>query len=213
MTLTFSKRLMSALFLFALAVPVAASDNRLAEADACTREPLRLERLACFDEVFSTPLAQYDSSSAAPSFQTTERWRRAFAQAGSEEASGAIYRDTGVAAGHLVTVSALGVQPPRPVLALQCHTNITELTLMLPEPLDQERVRVALGDELADWRVRDNGLVISAGRGLPSIRTVLDVLDQPDVRVSGGSADIDCLLFDLSGFREAIRPLRDTCGW
>lgn len=31
------------------------ADLRLNEAEACTEEPNRLDRLACFDEVFATP--------------------------------------------------------------------------------------------------------------------------------------------------------------
>lgn len=189
------------------------ADLRLSEAQACTEEPNRLDRLACFDEVFATPLARYEGSERQSQVNQTERWRRAFAQAGGEDASGVIYRDTGAAAGHLVTISALGVQPPRPVLALQCHNNITELTVMLPEPMDQERVDVTLGAERAHWRVRDEGLVVSAGRGLPAIRIVQGIVRQQDVRLNASAPELDGLLFDLTGYAEAIQPLRQACGW
>jgi type VI secretion system protein VasI len=99
------------------------------------------------------------------------------------------------------------------VLALQCHNNITELTVMLPEPINRERVEVALGPERAYWRVRDEGLVISAGRGLPAIRIVQQIVGQPDVRIHAEAQELDGLLFDLSGYAEAIRPLRQACGW
>ncbi|MBE0487148.1 type VI secretion system-associated protein VasI [Marinobacter sp.] len=189
------------------------ADPRLSEAEDCIKEPNRLERLACFDEVFATPLARYESSQRPAQLNQTERWRRAFAQASGEDASAAIYRDTGTAAGHLVTISALGVQPPRPVLALQCHNNITELTVMLPEPMDRERVEVTLGPERAHWRVRDEGLVVSAGRGLPAIRIVQGIVRQQDVRLNANVPELDDLLFDLTGYAEAIQPLRQACGW
>ncbi|MFO8140643.1 MAG: type VI secretion system-associated protein VasI [Marinobacter sp.] len=203
--------------LFGLALLVASSpglaDLRLSEAETCTEEPNRLQRLACFDEVFATPLARYESSQRPPQVNQSERWRRVFAQAGAEDASGVIYRDTGAAAGHLVTITALGVQPPRPVLALQCHNNITELTVMLPKPLNRERVQVTLGPERADWRVRDEGLVVSAGRGLPAIRMVQGIVGQADARLDADAPELDGLLFDLSGYAQAIRPLRQACGW
>lgn len=189
------------------------ADSRLPQAEACTKEANRLERLACFDELFGTPLARYESGQRQPLVNQSERWRRVFAQAGSDDAGGVVYRDTGAIVGHLVTVTALGVKPPRPVLSLQCHNNITELAIMLPEPLDRERVQVTLGAHRAQWRVRDEGLVVSAGRGLPAIRAVLDVVGQPDVRLSAGVPELDGLLFDLTGFAEAIRPLRQACGW
>lgn len=112
-----------------------------------------------------------------------------------------------------MTISALGVQPPRPVLALQCHNNITELTVMLPEPMDRERVDVTLGAERAHWRVRDEGLVVSAGRGLPAIRIVQGIVRQQDVRLNANAPELDGLLFDLTGYAEAIQPLRQACGW
>ncbi len=189
------------------------ADTRLAEAQACTEEPNRLERLACFDELFGTPLAGYEAGQRPRLVNRSERWRRVFAQAGEDDAGGVVYRDTGATAGHLVTVTALGVKPPRPVLSLQCHDNITELAVMLPEPLDRERVEVTFGPQHAHWRVRDEGLVVSAGRGLPAIRTVLGVLGKPDVRLQAGARELDGLLFDLNGFAEAIRPLRQACGW
>lgn len=213
--MTLKDRIQPGLFGLAmvLASTVTLADTRLVEAEACTAEANRLDRLACFDEVFATPLARYEEGRRVPEVNQSERWRRAFAQASGEDASGVTYRDTGAAAGHLVTVSALGVQPPRPVLALQCHNNITELTVMLPEPINRERVEVALGPERAYWRVRDDGLVVSAGRGLPAIRIVQQIVGQPDARIHAEAQELDGLLFDLSGYAEAIRPLRQACGW
>lgn len=191
-----------------------ASADQLEGARLCTSEPQRLERLACFDEVFGTPLAASGEKIAAPDARRSERWRQAYASLDAENAgTGVLYRDTGKAAGQLVTVPALGVQPPRPLLALQCHNNITELTLMLPEAMDEERIRLGFGRGLTVWRVRDNGFVLSGGRGLPSIRTVKAMIDSNEARVDSANSRIDGLLFDLSGYRRAIEPLRETCGW
>ncbi|QBM18815.1 hypothetical protein MARI_29580 [Marinobacter sp. JH2] len=192
---------------------VGQADVRLSDAQACTEEPNRLARLACFDEVFATPLARYETGTSGAVIRQPERWRQAFSQAGQNDASGPIYRNTGSAAGHMVTVAALGAQPPRPVLTLQCHNNITELTVMLPKPISRERVDVALASAPNQWRVRDEGLVVSAGRGLPAIRSVLEIVHQPDVRIQADIPELDGLLFDLTGYRDAISPLRQACGW
>ncbi|HLV77859.1 MAG TPA: type VI secretion system-associated protein VasI [Marinobacter sp.] len=196
-----------------LASSSAWADARLADAEACTQEPNRLQRLACFDGVFGTPAAVSGPAGQPPQLNQSERWRRAFAQAGDEEVARAIYQDTGASAGHLVTVTALGVTPPRPVLTLQCHNNITELALMLPGPLARERVDVTLGASRGQWRVRDDGLVVSAGRGLPAIRIARNLHGQTDLRLSADAPELDGLLFDLNGFSDAIRPLRQACGW
>ncbi|WP_372964210.1 type VI secretion system-associated protein VasI [Marinobacter sp.] len=189
------------------------ADLRLSRAETCSKEANRLARLACFDEVFGTPLARYEEGTKAVVIHQSERWRQAFAQSGHDDTGGVIYRNTGTVAGHLVTVTALGTQPPRPVLTLQCHNNITELMVMLPEPTGLERVDVTLGSERSQWRVRDEGLVVSAGRGLPAIRLVSGVASQPDARIHANAPELDGLLFDLSGYEDAIKPLRKACGW
>ena len=199
------------LFLAACLAPVAAGP--LEDARDCTSEPRRLERLACFDQVFGTPVAEPVPGRIAPDARRSERWRQAFAQAGANGQDDVVYRDTAHAAGHLVTVPALGVQPPRPLLTLQCQNNITELTLMLPSPLGAERVAVGFGRERAVWRVRDNGYVLSGGRGLPAIRTVRQWAAGSDLRIDSAESEINGLVFDLSGFADAMRPLRKACGW
>lgn len=185
------------------------------EARRCTVEVQRLERLACFDAVFDTPVdLRAEAPASVPASLRSEQWRQAYASAGNPEDTGtAVYRDTGRAAGQLVTVAALGVEPPRPRLVLQCHNNITELALMMPEPLENERIQLAMGTDIMEWRVRDNGFVLSGGRGLPSIHTVQTLLRGPDVRIDSTDSAIDGLLFDLSGFGQAIKPLRERCGW
>lgn len=204
----------------ALCMPAQA--GLLEEARQCTDETQRLDRLACFDEIFGTPLAEPEvgiqPGDSLRNVKRTRRWREAYAQTESDPGAGGVgYRNTGQTAGLLVTVPALGAQPPRPLLALQCHNNITELTLMLPQPLDAERVNLGLGaaEQMGQnaWRVRDNGYVLSVGRGLPAIRTVKQIGSKTDVRVYSENSRIDGLLFDLTDFEQAIRPLRESCGW
>ncbi|HTN34891.1 MAG TPA: type VI secretion system-associated protein VasI [Marinobacter sp.] len=184
--------------------------SQLNDARQCTEEIQRLERLACFDQVFDTPFV-IDNPDAVTEVNHPERWRQAFAQTDDQQA--VVYRDTGAVAGHLVTVPALGVQPPRPLLVLQCHNNITELSLMLPEPLAAERVSIGFGAEQAAWRVRDNGFLVSGGRGLPAIQIVKTMVSAPDISLRASQPVLDGLVFDLSGFNQAIRPLRSACGW
>lgn len=197
------------MMMLALVSPAALA-GQLDEAQVCVGKVQRLERLACFDAVFGTPIADAEVP-AAPEAHRSERWRQAYAQA--SDRSSVIYRDTGQAAGHLVTVPALGARPPRPLLVLQCHNNITELTLMLPHALTAERVRMGFGDGQSDWRVRDNGFLVSGGRGLPAIRTVKAIESAPDISLQASRTELDGLVFDLSGFAEAIQPLRSACGW
>ncbi|SDX69075.1 type VI secretion system-associated protein VasI [Marinobacter mobilis] len=198
-------------------VPVWAEDpNRLEAAQACTGEPQRLVRLACFDAVFNTPVSARQV--ATPEVPRSPRWREAFTQEqGRTPETGALYRDTGSVAGHLVTIAALGVAPPRPLLLAQCHNNITELAVMLPRPSDDERVALTLVAEGVNerqlWRVRDSGYAVSSGRGLPAIHTLKGLGRASQFRIESDAAAIDGLVFDLSGLSQALQPLRQDCGW
>ncbi len=190
-----------------------AGETDLQAAHGCTEEPQRLARLACFDAVFGTPIPTPQRPTQA--LPQPSRWLEAYAQEqGRTPETTVIYRDTGATAGHLLTLAALGARPPRPLLTVQCHNNITELALMLAEPLARERVELAFdGDGHQPWRVRDNGYVISAGRGLPAIRTLKALARQSQTQVHADEAELNGLMFDLGGLADGLRPLREACGW
>lgn len=186
--------------------------QQLAAAQACTEQVQRLERLECFDDVFGTPIAITLKDPMGG--QQPERWRQAFAQEQRRQPDdGPLYRNTGHISGHLLTISALGSAPPRPILSIQCHNNITELSLMVPETINDERVTVDLGQGSQTWRVRDEGYVISGGRGLPAIRTLLDMSGSRSITVASSNSRVDGLMFDLTGFGNTLKPLREACGW
>ena len=184
----------------------------LEQARECTGESRRLQRLACFDGIFATPLA-VQSAHEEPQTPSSERWRQTYAQAAGDNRNGWIYRDSGMAAGLLLVLPALGATLPRPLMVLQCHNNITELALMLPQPLGQDRVRVNINGNRSLWRLRDDGYVLSVGRGLPSIALAKTLALMPQVQLQASASSINGLVFDLAGFSSAIKPLRNACGW
>ena len=204
-----------ALWMGVLALPglaLAEVSQQLTAAEQCTEEAQRLKRLACFDDVFGTPITL--AMTEAMGGRQPERWRQAFAQEQRRQPDdGPIYRNTGHISGHLMTLSALGSTPPRPLLAIQCQNNITELTLMLPENIDDERLSMDFGQGQQTWRVRDEGFVVSGGRGLPAIRTILDMSGSPSVTLASSNSRLNGLMFDLTDFGQTLRPLREACGW
>ncbi|MDI9243992.1 type VI secretion system-associated protein VasI [Marinobacter sp. CHS3-4] len=186
--------------------------KQLEAAEKCTSEVQRLQRLACFDDVFGTPIII--AMTEAMSGQQPERWRQAFAQEQRRQpGDGPMYRNTGHISGHLMTLSALGSTPPRPLLTIQCHNNITELSLMLPDEIDDERLTMDFGQGQQMWRVRDEGYVVSGGRGLPAIRTILDMSGEQSVTLASSNSRVDGLVFDLKDFGHTLKPLREACGW
>jgi type VI secretion system protein VasI len=61
--------------------------------------------------------------------------------------------------------------------------------------------------------VRDDGFVVSAGRGLPSIRMARGLAALQDTELSADNRQLDGLMFDLAGLDQAMKPLRKSCGW
>ncbi len=211
-------RILVSSLLLVLAAPVVAEPAQLKAARDCVGESARLDRLACFDRVFNTPVNRNPAPVAAAPGRQSPDWRQAYAlESQRQPGDGALYRNAGVRGGQLVTIAALGAVPPRPLLAVQCQNNITELKLMLPHALKRDRVRLTFvtagASEQQLWRVRDQGLVVSGGRGLPAIRTVKRLAGGLQLQVSSPESRLDGLVFDLAGLNTRLKPLRKACGW
>lgn len=191
-------------------------DDTLVAAQKCTQETARLERLACFDAVFETPVhAEADAKAAMPGRQPTA-WLAAYAQETQRTPDDGALLGQGDA-GEMVTLPALGAVPPRPLLTVRCDNNITHFALMLPKPTSAERVRMTLTSgatrQAQMWRVRDDGFVVSGGRGLPAIDTIKTMLAASSLSLAADESAVDGLVFDLAGLRQALAPLREQCGW
>ncbi|WP_165857765.1 type VI secretion system-associated protein VasI [Marinobacter sp. JSM 1782161] len=194
----------------------ASGGDTLTAAQACTAKVARLERLACFDDVFDTPVRTLEEQQAALPAKKPAVWVAAYAQEQARTPEDNALQHDGDA-GKLVTVPALGAVPPRPLLTVRCHNDITRFALMLPKASSAERVPLELDADgrmqAQTWRVRDDGYVISGGRGLPAIRTVRQLVNAQRLTLHSDESALDGLMFDLSGFRQALAPLRAECGW
>lgn len=204
--------------LMLLASPlVRANPSLISSAKLCSELTGQMDRLACYDRVFAEPVDASRSEAVG-----SERWRLALAQADRQSPGEPLQAfDHGRRAGWMVTVTARGRSKPAPVLMAQCHNNITELALLLNRPLAEERIAVEWfttdGEGTVSspeiWRVRDNGLLVSAGRGLPAIRMILSLARQDQWHLTTRAASLDGLEFDLRGLAQALQPLRSACGW
>ncbi|MGP4845370.1 type VI secretion system-associated protein VasI [Marinobacter sp. 1Y8] len=208
-TLVLLNLMVSGLVQAAPATPVAAAMR-------CTQEPARLERLACFDAVFNTPLHKAESATQTMPGRQPVQWIAAYSQENRRAPQDGALQANGDA-GLMVTVAALGAVPPRPLLTVRCHNKITQLALMMPKPMSAERVRltIATGNRQQQqvWRVRDDGYVLSGGRGLPAIDTIRNVLGAERLTLSADQSAVDGLVFDLAGMKDALNPLREMCRW
>ncbi|MBE0464735.1 MAG: type VI secretion system-associated protein VasI [Halomonadaceae bacterium] len=190
-----------------------ANDQALLDAaHTCAQENSRLDRLSCYDQIFLAPEKPDNDGSALPALwdaiarQESQR---------TEENTGLLFSEQGEDV--LMSAPALGTTPPRPTLVIACEKWITRFQLHLPEPIEGTRVEVQLSSSNRSinqqWRIRNDGHVISGGRGLPAIETLRQLLNASDLRLQSDVAALDGLRFDVTGLNDMIDPLRENCGW
>ncbi len=192
---------------------VMADDQALLNAaHACAQEGSRLDRLSCYDQIFLAPEQPGTDGVALPAL-----WEAIARQESqrTEENTGLLFSEQGEDV--LMSAPALGTTPPRPTLVIACEKWITRFQLHLPEPIEGTRaeVRISSDNRSIDqqWRVRNDGHVISGGRGLPAIETLRQFLNTSDLRLQSDVAALDGLRFNVAGLNEMIDPLRENCGW
>ena len=143
--------------LFSSASHVAANEQQMiVKAKLCSQiSQSRLERLACFDNVFATPLAKTISLIKQPITERTAKrpdfWLLVIAQeqqrrnedvfVSSVNLGSTIEQDSraqqNTGTNVVLTQVATGAIPPRPVLTISCIDNITRLQIMLHQPIDE----------------------------------------------------------------------------
>lgn len=157
---------------------------------ACRSETSAEVRLACYDAL-SRETGRADSAADAPPAD-------AF-QLGREAGSGDLTLTRALADGN--------------VLVIGCASNITHLRLTLSQPWQSETVTSSLdGVAAADtWFVRNRGLLLEFGRGLPAIDALKRWIGHRELVLNGGGDRV--LRIDLAGLDQAVRPLRQQCRW
>ncbi|PKF49985.1 hypothetical protein AT251_14755 [Enterovibrio nigricans] len=129
-----------ALFQANPALSKASSDKQLSSAMACTEVSSRLERLACFDKVFGTPMSHELSSINKPTKPAL--WVKASESEKRREArqTGFIVNVSGKTEsmpGAWVTSSAMVKSEQEPaILMFSCIDDISRVELILPNVVD-----------------------------------------------------------------------------
>lgn len=198
-------------------------DALITSASACTDISGRLERLACFDRVFETPL----DAAEVFSFQQEkpEEWVRAkqSENARNLDDTGFVLRYANAEqpkSGIWMTATALpdiGQDKSKmPILMFSCFDNISRVELVLPKPTPAGVVKVVTASSFSisqRWLSDDSGNILRAGRGLPSIEVMKSLLSGPRAVVRSNEPEVGNLTFDTSGLKQAIQPMRNVCRW
>lgn len=175
---------------------------------ACRQEPSPLVRLACYDAIGNG--AASAAEGAAPK---SAAWQAIWVQEQARTPASApflLQSDAGSGSETLTRPALRGA-----TLAIGCVDSITHIRLRLDSPWSGEKVQVELDGQPSagsqSWFIRDQGLLLEYGRGLPAIEELKRWQGHRELQVRADNGAL--LRVDLSGLKEALAPLRQQCRW
>ncbi|PMZ99061.1 MULTISPECIES: type VI secretion system-associated protein VasI [unclassified Pseudomonas] len=183
----------------------------------CSRIVSNLERLACFDEAAGTPAHLVPMQWSSPE-QDSPTVRRVLTHEAGRHPDDLTFRLTPEDEGLTISAPAIGSAASHPYLVISCLQNISRLQLVAAQPVDAGRVTVRLQGERSTtvatpWQVTENGQVLDAGRGLPGIEQIKQLIGAHRIEVQSDNPSIDGLVFDAQGLDPLIDEARKTCRW
>lgn len=200
---------MSVLTLLPLLLASAAEPQfDLAGWQQCRREASPLVRLACYDAIGSGGEPATESGAAK-----SPAWQAIWDQEQSRTPDSPpflLQRDPSRGSEILTRPALRGA-----TLSIGCVDSITHIRLRLDSPWAGENVQVTLDGQPSSgaqsWFIRDQGLLLEYGRGLPAIEELKRWLGHRELQVRADNGAL--LRVDLSGLKTALAPLRQQCRW
>lgn len=183
----------------------------------CPRIVSNLERLACFDSFAGTPAHRVPVQWSAPE-QDSPTLRRVMAHEAERAPDDLTFRLRSEEHGLMIAAPAIASVAPHPYLVISCVQNISRLQLVPAQPIDAGRVTVRLQGKRGAtvptlWQVTENGQVLDAGRGLPGIEQIKQLIGAHRIQVESDNPTVDGLIFDAQGLDPLIDEARKTCRW
>lgn len=191
-----------------LATSAAEAPLDMARWQACRQEPSPLVRLACYDAIGNGAVSATEGDSPK-----SAAWQAIWAQeqARTPESAPFLLQSDEARGSETLTRPALRGA----TLSIGCVDSITHIRLRLDQPWSDEKVQVALDGQPSagsqSWFIRDQGLLLEYGRGLPAIEELKRWLGHRELQVRADNGAL--LRVDLSGLKEALAPLRQQCRW
>lgn len=183
----------------------------------CSQIVSNIERLACFDKSAGTPPRVAPVEWSAPE-QDSPTLRRVLAHEANRGQDDLTFRISDEAEGLMIWAPSIASVAPHPYLVISCVQSISRLQLIAAQPIDARRVKVRLLGEhrattVTPWQVMENGQVLDAGRGLPGIEQIKQLIGAHRIQVESDHPAVDGLVFDAQGLDTHIDQARKTCRW
>ncbi|MFJ4048236.1 type VI secretion system-associated protein VasI [Pseudomonas hunanensis] len=183
----------------------------------CPRIVFNIERLACFDQAAGTPGFTPHRQWSAQELEAPTL-RRVLIHETGRAPEDLMFRLRSEEGGLLISAPAIASVAPHPYLIISCVQNISRLQLVTAQPVDSSRVQVRLRGERGatvptPWQVMENGQVLDAGRGLPGIEQIKQLIGAHRIHVESDNPAVDGLVFDAQGLDPLIDEARKACRW
>ncbi len=181
----------------------------------CVSEKSALSRLACYDNVLrpTATILTNQSGQHSPIWH----WIVDQEKERAEDHTSLIFNTYDEGDRVLLTVPAIGEQPPRPILAISCIDNITRMQIVLFRPMDTKNNQLQLVTDRetinASWFVRDDGFLFETSRGLLGIEQIKRMLNTKSLTLKSDDPVLNGLVFNLTELDTIIKPLRTACHW
>lgn len=184
-------------------------------AQQCRDIQVRLERLACFDLVFKTPVEVVPKTKMtyySPQWNHAMKARKSLTaeQGWTLEAE---LGDKGNAWIALPAKNANMTEEQRPVLLLSCIKNISRVELALPEQVKDARIQVSIRKATQVWRSDDYGVLFSSGRGIPAIEMMKSLTKSSHLTLRSNARFADGLQFNTHDLEHGLSVLKERCSW
>ena len=213
------------LFFILVSTSVYAVDQSAA-VGGCTNIRSSIQRLACFDKLFDTPVyieAISIPEVLKPNYGIVDIVNQSESQRETDNYD--LLMDASVEHSDteqqrvVLTTPAIGAIGVRPILALSCIDNISRLQIIFSQPLNATRVNLIIHGRkekeiLSEkWKVIGGGYIVDAGRGIPSIRIIQRLRKSNRITFSSDQSLLEGLVFDLEKLPEYIVKLATACHW
>jgi type VI secretion system protein VasI len=199
------------------------SGNYLSNKKKCMNTTTDVERLACFDKLYKTPSHLGGHTVKKPLTEEMPKLVRKIYKLEAERPKNLadiVLNIVEDGANKIVRLSKPGRGNDKysPILLLSCVDNITRLQIGLKKPIKKSVFNVSIVSEQGfvskhRWRSSEDGYLLSAARGLESVRIIDSLLGHTRINFDLDDVGLGQIFFNFDGFKEGIKVLSETCRW
>ena len=186
------------------------SEERLDKAEQCVSIKSNINRLACFDRVFNTPVREQMIDERAVSNLVPKLVGDIFTLAKVDGRDAWAENNL-----ELALLSNDG----NASIYVACKDNITRFQRALDKPVKHNLLNGHIANtetnhtvSKIDWQSAERGYLLDAGRGLYAIQQLKSILYIDTFSVSLPQEDRQ-FIFKNNGLASQVAPIRKECGW